>query len=312
MKKGNNSIAEYVSKAHTLADEMALASKKIDDEELISYILAGLDYEYNTVVSSLVPRPDVITIGEVYSQLVAYKQCVQQQQEESYQASANAASRGRGAIRGCFGSHGGRSPGRGRGRHPGHSPSNTDNSNIADNRPRCQVCFKKGHLASDYWNMFDDSYISDERYADADTSSYANDSSWYLDTGATDHVTRELEKLAMREKYKGKEKIHGADGAGMRISHISHSVINTPDYKFILKDVLHVPKAHKNLVFVYRLTKYNSIFLEIHPGFFLIKDQASRRILLSGCSHCGLYPHTRSFGNKANYCGLQAISRAMA
>jgi hypothetical protein len=73
MKKGNNSIAEYVGKARTLDDKMTLADKKIDDEELISYILAGLDYEYNPFVPSLVTRPDVITIGEVYSQLLAYE-----------------------------------------------------------------------------------------------------------------------------------------------------------------------------------------------------------------------------------------------
>jgi hypothetical protein len=58
----------------------------------------------------------------------------------------------------------------------------------------------------------------------------------------------------------------------------------------MLKNVLHVPKAYKNLVFFYRLTKDNSIFLEIHPDFFLIKDQVSRKILLRGRNHHGLYP----------------------
>jgi hypothetical protein len=136
--------------------------------------------------------------------------------------------------------------------------------------------------------MFDDSYVLDERYARAVSSSYANDLSWNLDTGATDHVSGELEKLAMHEKYKGKEQIHGTDVAGMRISHISHAVVNTPNYNFIIKDVLHVPKAHKNLVSIYRLTKDNYIFLEIYHGFFLIKDQVSRRILLSGRCYRGL------------------------
>jgi hypothetical protein len=41
---------------------MALASKKIDDEELISYILVGLDFEYNFVVSALVARPNATSI----------------------------------------------------------------------------------------------------------------------------------------------------------------------------------------------------------------------------------------------------------
>jgi hypothetical protein len=100
----------------------------------------------------------------------------------------------------------------------------------------------------------------------------------------------ELEKLAIREKYKGKEQIHGTNDGGMKISHIGQSVINTPNCQFTLKNVLHVSKAYKNLVSVYRLTKDNSVFLEIHLAFFLIKDQVSRRILLSGRSHRGLYP----------------------
>jgi hypothetical protein len=67
MRKCNDSIFEYISKPRTLADEMAMAGKKIDDEELLSYILAGLDYKYNSVVSALVARPDTISIGKAYS-----------------------------------------------------------------------------------------------------------------------------------------------------------------------------------------------------------------------------------------------------
>jgi hypothetical protein len=37
----------------TLADQMASAGKKLDDEELSSYILVGLDFEYNPIVSSI-------------------------------------------------------------------------------------------------------------------------------------------------------------------------------------------------------------------------------------------------------------------
>jgi hypothetical protein len=47
--KGSSSAVEYVSKMKSLADDMASTErKKLDDEELISYVLAGLDYEYNS------------------------------------------------------------------------------------------------------------------------------------------------------------------------------------------------------------------------------------------------------------------------
>jgi hypothetical protein len=52
-QKGSSMVAEYISKMKTLADEMASAGKKLDDEELTSYILVGLDSEYNSIVSSI-------------------------------------------------------------------------------------------------------------------------------------------------------------------------------------------------------------------------------------------------------------------
>jgi hypothetical protein len=58
-------------------------------------------------------------------------------------------------------------------------------------------------------------------------NSYTVDNTWYTDTGATDHITGELEKLAVREKYNGGDEIHTASGAGMNIRHIGHSTIRT-------------------------------------------------------------------------------------
>jgi hypothetical protein len=47
--------------------------KKLDDEELISYILAGLDYEYNSLVSSIAARVEPVTLSDMYSQLLAFE-----------------------------------------------------------------------------------------------------------------------------------------------------------------------------------------------------------------------------------------------
>jgi hypothetical protein len=47
-------------------------------------------------------------------------------------------------------------------------------------------CFKR----------FDPSYMGEERSANVVTS-YGVDSNWYADFGATDHVTGELDKLAV-------------------------------------------------------------------------------------------------------------------
>ena len=35
---------------------------------------------------------------------------------------------------------------------------------------------------------------------------------WYVHSGATNHVTNELEQLALRERYHGADQIHTASG----------------------------------------------------------------------------------------------------
>jgi hypothetical protein len=52
-QKGSSIVVEYISKMKTLANDMASATKKLDDEEFSSNVLAGLDSEYNLVVSSM-------------------------------------------------------------------------------------------------------------------------------------------------------------------------------------------------------------------------------------------------------------------
>jgi hypothetical protein len=109
-KKGNTSTAEYFAKMRALGDEMNAAGRKLEDEELVEYILAGLDFEYNLVVSAVVARVEPISISELYMQVLAFEMRLELigQSASSYStSSANSAQRGRGGF-----SHG---QGRGRG-----------------------------------------------------------------------------------------------------------------------------------------------------------------------------------------------------
>lgn len=47
-----------------------------------------------------------------------------------------------------------------------------------------------------------------------------------MDTGATDHVTDELEKLTVHDKYHGGDQVHAANGTGMEIANVGHSFLH--------------------------------------------------------------------------------------
>jgi hypothetical protein len=66
-RKGSQSVAEYYTKMRGLVDELATTGHPLGDEELVAYILAGLDDDFNPMVSAVVARVEPITPAELYS-----------------------------------------------------------------------------------------------------------------------------------------------------------------------------------------------------------------------------------------------------
>lgn len=71
-KKGDQSVSTYYTKMKGLADAMAFAGKKLEDEDVIDYILNGLDAEYNLFVSSMAVK-DNVTLSDLYGQLLSFE-----------------------------------------------------------------------------------------------------------------------------------------------------------------------------------------------------------------------------------------------
>jgi histone deacetylase 1/2 len=188
---------------------------------------------------------------------------------------------------------GGRGRGQGRGiGGRGQTNQACGNGNGAP-RPVCQICNKIGHIALRCYSRFDHAYGGDDEHYSANhaaSTSYQVDPNWYTDSGATDHITGNLDRLHMREAYHGNDRVQVGNGAGLRISHTGYSTINTAAKSHVLKNVLHVPNISKNLLSVHKLARDNGVFLDFHPYYFLIKDLVSRKTLLHGRCRGGLYP----------------------
>jgi hypothetical protein len=58
-----------------------------------------------------------------------------------------------------------------------------------------------------------------------------------MDSGATDDITSELEKLTVCDKYHGQDQVHTASGSGMNISNIGHTVLHTPHKELHLQNI---------------------------------------------------------------------------
>ncbi|KAK1663765.1 hypothetical protein QYE76_051924 [Lolium multiflorum] len=314
LKKREMSAALYIGKLKAIVDQLAMAGKKLDDDDIIDAVVHGLDAEYNPLVEAINARVTStgITLSEVYSMLLSTEARIASQNKDNGAGfSANLASRsgsnggsghrgGYGGNRGGYGSdnnrggynnynhynncggyqgYGGGHDGQQGGR--GNYNGGGNNSQQQGNRsrytgPPCQICSKPGHPAYKCFKRFNQSFVTPEPQANAATTgSHGVDPHWYIDTGATDHITGELEKLVVRDRYNGNEQVHTASGQGMAIQHIGHATFHTPDRPIHLKNVLHVPQATKSLVSASKLVYDNNSYVEIHPRFFAIKDQAS-------------------------------------
>jgi hypothetical protein len=154
-----------------------------------------------------------------------------------HSSSANVATCGRGNYSGRGARDGGRG-GFGRG-YGGRGEAGS----FSGSKPVCQLCKKTGHMVTCCWKRFDHHYTGEEKMVKNAEHGYNVDMAWYSDIGATDHITGELDKLTMREKYTGREQIHAANGRGMRITHVGNSTLYTPSRILSLKNVLHVPSS---------------------------------------------------------------------
>jgi len=96
------------------------------------------------------------------------------------------------------------------------------------------------------------------------------DTNWYTDSGATDHLTSDLDHLTLHERYAGKDHVQVANGAGLHITHIGQSKIPGSSKLLVLNNVLRVPNIHKNLISVHKLVSDNDAFIEYHPDAFFL------------------------------------------
>lgn len=159
---------------------------------------------------------------------------------------------------------GGERNGLGRGCGHGRSPNDRGNLTEGGNNSRkiCQVCGKLGYEALRCYYRFDHTYQSEENHVAATTTkSYLIDTNWYVDTGATDHITNELEKVNNKGGLHWWRSSSSHEWAGLSITHIGNSFIAGFSRPFLLNNIPYVPKINSHLLSVHKLASDNNAFV---------------------------------------------------
>jgi hypothetical protein len=138
---------------------MAAIGEPLKESKVVAYLLAGLDSDYESLVTTITTRSDLVGLNELYGYLLSHETHNEKKHKTiQFSASENQASHGGssgGAPRGGNFGHG-------RGRGNGHGGGRGNN-----NRPPYQIYKRTNHDASRSYHRFDQSYQPEECVATA-------------------------------------------------------------------------------------------------------------------------------------------------
>jgi hypothetical protein len=81
LQQGNKTCTEYLNQAKSWADELSAVGKSIEDDDLISLVINGINPTYNSFVTAFTLRDRETTFHDFQSELLGHKILLQNQQQ---------------------------------------------------------------------------------------------------------------------------------------------------------------------------------------------------------------------------------------
>ncbi|KAB2600658.1 hypothetical protein D8674_038536 [Pyrus ussuriensis x Pyrus communis] len=154
----------------------------------------------------------------------------------------------------------------------------------------CQICGRHGHSALDCYHRGNYAFQGQQPPAQftamtaQQTDPQIPQDAWIVDTGASHHITADINALNSVTPFQGSETILVGNGTGLSIANTGATTIKNNSHSLVLKNVLHVPKIARSLLSVQQLCADNRSWFVCDENEFFVQDKKTRDILYRGKS----------------------------
>ncbi|KHN17953.1 Retrovirus-related Pol polyprotein from transposon TNT 1-94 [Glycine soja] len=281
--KGTQSITTYMHHLKQTADLLASLGSPVSVEDMTDYVLHGLDDGYRAIIDAVNARDTPINFDDLHERLLIQELSIgaAQRQTPAPLTALNAQARPNSNDKSRHG------------QNPAQSTQRT-----GTRKPflgRCQWCNIKGHVLSQC-KTFQQQHPSvppPPRNSPAHTGQVQVNTAtagpsqhdFLFDSGATHHVTNDLDNLALHHPYTGPDSLFMGNGSGLNITHSGTLLLND----LSLSNALCVPSMKQKIISVSKLTQQTNSAVVFLPNSFYVKDLQTGHTTHKGSCVDGLY-----------------------
>ncbi|RVW41864.1 Retrovirus-related Pol polyprotein from transposon RE1 [Vitis vinifera] len=313
LHQGSMKCTDFLEKAKLVSDELVAVGKPLEDDDLMSYIVSGLNPSFNPFITSLsfATRDKNVSFEDFQAELLSYELLLENQniaippetnnfafftpKSNQQQYNRKPKNPSKPYSRPSFSQN----------PRPRYSPQpsglpsspqpNQKQHSFSTPKSPCQICGKLSHKALDCFHRTDYAYQGHHPPTQlaamvAHSNVEQEEETWFADSGANQHITANLEHLTLQQPYTGQENVAVGNGQGLSIAHTGTTIFHTPEAKLNLKRVLHCPQASANLLSINQLCLDNNCLFILTGTHYFVKDIQTGMTLLEGRSEGGLYP----------------------
>ncbi|KAJ0028670.1 hypothetical protein Pint_35223 [Pistacia integerrima] len=197
LNQGSMKCATYLDSAKQLAAQLGVVGKTIDDDDLIAYIVSGLNHSYHPFVTSLsfATRDKALSFEDFQAELLSFELLLETLQQKAKIPTKSHPQ----TFQPPYYS---KKPAPNTKSYPSPRPNHSQQT-FNTSRIPCQICGKPNHQALDCFHRMD--YAFQGRHPPTQlaamvahtNATHVVEDPWFIDSGANQHITTNLEQLTL-------------------------------------------------------------------------------------------------------------------